>query len=123
MSVDYARGAPRYRPDAGAMRLLGTREIDLALIIGAPRQLPPPVQEALQSTRRIAVGPRVSESPMASSDVAIDTGVPGIHENGMALRMDDLPLPLRQVVTGPLSALDVIQAIERRLRSPARGGA
>ncbi|HJR41960.1 MAG TPA: hypothetical protein VJ812_07680 [Gemmatimonadaceae bacterium] len=121
MSVDYARGAPRYRPEAGAMRLLETREVDLAVVIGAPRELPTPVQETLRSTRRVAVGPRVSESALASSDVAIDTGVPGIHENGMALRMDDLPLPLRQVVSGPLSTLDVIQAIERQYRSLVRG--
>ena len=41
------------------------------------------------------VGPRASESALSASEAVIDTGVAGIHESGMALRMDDVPLRLR----------------------------
>ena len=42
----------------------------------------------------VALGPRASESPF-SITCWIDTGVAGIHERGMAIRMDGIPLPLR----------------------------
>ncbi|HJU91125.1 MAG TPA: hypothetical protein VJ672_17190 [Gemmatimonadaceae bacterium] len=116
MSVDYARGTPRYRPDVGAMQLLEMRAVDIALIVGAPLELPAPVRESLQRVRSVAVGPRVSETGLGS-EVAIDTGLPGIHEAGMAMRLDDLPLPLRQILSGPPLALDVIQSIDLRVRT------
>jgi formylmethanofuran dehydrogenase subunit B len=36
--------------------------------------------------------------------VVIDTGVAGIHEDGTAVRMDDVPLPVRAVVSGSAPA-------------------
>jgi hypothetical protein len=41
--------------------------------------------------------------------------VPGIHEAGTALRMDDVPLPLRAALEGPPAALDVVRALAQRL--------
>jgi formylmethanofuran dehydrogenase subunit B len=99
------------------MRLLDTRQLDVVLIAGSPHHLPSGMEAHLQQTRFIVIGPRVSESPLAAADIAIDTGVAGIHEGGMALRMDDVPLPLRQVLSGPISAMDTVRAIERRVRS------
>jgi hypothetical protein len=42
---------------------------------------------------------------------AIDTGLAGVHEEGMALRMDDVPVRLR----APLGASTFTQTITRAL--------
>ena len=56
------------------------------------------------------IGPRASESPLAGATALIDTGVAGIHEGGTAIRMDDVPLPLRPSIAGRRSAADVVRA-------------
>jgi len=43
--------------------------------------------------------------------VAIDTGLAGVHDGGTALRLDDVPLPLRAVVPGPPAAAAVVKAV------------
>jgi hypothetical protein len=43
--------------------------------------------------------------------VAIDTGLAGVHEAGIALRLDDVPLPVRGVVAGPPAAAAVVKAV------------
>jgi len=61
------------------------------------------------------IGPRASESALAGCGALIDTGVAGIHEGGSAIRMDDVPLPLRPSVTGPRSAADVVRGLRERV--------
>lgn len=115
MTVDFSRGFPRYRPDEGAMVLLDRREIDTMLIVGDPRaarRLP------LERTRCIVIGPRASRLEPAPH-VAIDTGVAGIHEGGTVFRMDDIPLPLRPSVPGPIATADVLRALTARLAAGA----
>jgi formylmethanofuran dehydrogenase subunit B len=97
MSVDFAPGYPSYRPHDGAAALLARGEIDGALIVGAPGLLPAAVARDLARTRVVAIGPRASLAPFGTA-VAIDTGVAGIHEDGMAFRMDDVPVRLRAVL-------------------------
>jgi formylmethanofuran dehydrogenase subunit B len=71
----------------------------------------------------ILIGPRASSAPFDTS-VAIDTGVAGIHDQGTAYRMDEVPLPLRPCLVGPRSTVDVLeslaQAVQDRLNSGAR---
>jgi formylmethanofuran dehydrogenase subunit B len=55
------------------------------------------VARDLARTRVVAIGPRASLAPFGTA-VAIDTGVAGIHEDGMAFRMDDVPVRLRAVL-------------------------
>jgi formylmethanofuran dehydrogenase subunit B len=43
--------------------------------------------------------------------VVIDSARAGIHEAGTALRMDDVPLPLRALVTGPPPARDLLATL------------
>src|SRR2546426_570261 len=99
-AVDFAPGYPCYRPHAGAAVLLGRGEIDVALLVGSPAGVPPAVAAALGQVTTIAIGPRVSAAPFRPK-VAIDTGVAGIHEGGIAFRMDDVPLPPRPALPGP----------------------
>ncbi len=101
MAVDFLRGAPRYRPEDGAAAQLARGEIDTVLVVGSPLALPDEVRARLGAAgHRIAIGPRASESPY-ETDVAIDTGIAGIHEAGTATRMDDIPLPLRPALRVP----------------------
>jgi formylmethanofuran dehydrogenase subunit B len=59
----------------------------------------------------VVIGPRASDSRLAERGVAIDTGVAGIHEGGTALRMDDVPLPLRAPLESPNTAAGVARAL------------
>jgi len=112
MAVDFARGFPRYRPhDGTASARLRHGRADVVAVVGAVAALPAESTAAIARCRSIAVGPRASESPLAGGEVAIDTAVAGIHEPGTALRMDEVPLPLRPVLAGPPPAADVVRAL------------
>jgi formylmethanofuran dehydrogenase subunit B len=52
--------------------------------------------------------------------VAIDTGVAGIHEAGVAYRMDEVPLPVDQLVPGPKAAQQVVRSIAAALAKAGR---
>ena len=118
-AVDFSRGFPRYLPDESASRLLAGGGIDLVLLAGSPATVPEPVRAALRSAQVVAIGPRVSEAS-PGYDVAVDTGIAGIHEEGTAYRMDDVPIPLRLAFSGPPSAREVLQALNARVL--ANGG-
>ncbi|HVH10190.1 MAG TPA: hypothetical protein VM736_10365, partial [Gemmatimonadales bacterium] len=120
-AVDFARGYPGYRPHRGAAELLTRREVDAALVIGAPTTLPGPVARALAPVATVLIGPHASAAPFSPA-VAVDTGAAGIHESGLAFRMDDVPLPLRPPLGGdgegdavPPSARAVVRALRERL--------
>ena len=114
LAVDFARGVPRYRPDDGAAALLARHEIDIALVLGNAATIPSAVTSALANVACAVIGPRASESTFGPR-IAIDTGVAGIHEGGMAMRMDDVPLPLRPSIAGPTDTLTTVNALARRL--------
>ena len=113
-AVDFARGYPTYRPQADAAALLGTGEVDAALVIGTPATLPLPVVAGLARIRSVAIGPRASAATFQPA-VAVDAGVAGIHEGGTAFRMDDVPLPLRPSLEAPRAALATVRALRDRL--------
>ncbi len=114
LAVDFASGVPRYRPHERAATLLERGEVDGALIAGSPLALPVRVTRGLGSVRVAVIGPRASAAPFAPA-VIVDTGVAGIHEAGMAFRMDDVPLPLAAVLPGPHAATSVLTALRARL--------
>ncbi|HEX6808835.1 MAG TPA: hypothetical protein VF118_12665 [Gemmatimonadaceae bacterium] len=108
MTVDFSRGFPRFRPDDGARALVASGAVDAVLLVGRALGIP----FAIDAVPSIAIGPAASETPC---EVAIDTGVAGIHERGTAFRMDDVPLPLRAPVPGPTVAADVVRALAQRI--------
>jgi formylmethanofuran dehydrogenase subunit B len=116
-AVDFTLGAPRYRPEEPASHLSGA--IGAALIVGAAGAVPEPVRKALAGVPVAVVGPRASEAPIAT-DVAIDTGVAGIHEGGTAYRMDDVPLPLTEALPGPISPAVVLREVAAALALAAK---
>ena len=120
-AVDFQRGYPRYRPEEHAGQLLAAGRIRTVLLAGAPAALPPAVAAGLGNAVVVAVGPRASQAPF-STRVAVDTAMAGIHEGGTAVRLDDVPLPLRPVLSGPPAAREVLRALDDRLKSRRNGG-
>ncbi|HEX6535765.1 MAG TPA: hypothetical protein VF041_14300 [Gemmatimonadaceae bacterium] len=117
IAVEFSRGAPRYRPDEGAAAWLARGDVDALLVVGDPAALASlPGADA----PRVCIGPRASTA-RPEAVVAIDTGVAGIHDGGMAFRMDDIPLPLRPSLPGPRDALGVVTALAERVRRAAAG--
>ena len=111
--VDLSRGFPVYRPhDAKAA-------IDAVVIVGDAAKVPPTVMSGLERVPLAIVGPGASRHN--SARVAIDTGVAGIHVGGTALRMDDVPLPLRPSITGHRDPVDILRAVITRLSSTDGG--
>jgi formylmethanofuran dehydrogenase subunit B len=119
VGVDYSRGYPSYLPgNRGVSRLL--RGAYAAALITGSALLEPDAQAAFAAASTIVIGPRASEAPFRTS-VAIDTGVAGIHEGGLAYRMDEVPLTLRPPLPGPLSTTDVLLGLHGALRQELRG--
>jgi formylmethanofuran dehydrogenase subunit B len=116
MSIDFSRGAPRYDPRP-LLPSLERRAYDLAIVLGSPDDLPSEMVDGFRRTTVVAIGPRVSRSSLAGAEIVLDSGVPGIHDGGMAFRLDDIPLPLRQVVVGPLSGAVLIGRLHDGVRS------
>jgi formylmethanofuran dehydrogenase subunit B len=115
-AVDFAGGAPRYRPADGAAASLSRGEIDVALVLGAPATIPEPVATGLARVPCVAIGPHASAARFRPA-VAVDTGQPGVHEAGMVMRMDDVPLPVRALIPGPPPAVDVVRRLLRLVAS------
>jgi formylmethanofuran dehydrogenase subunit B len=115
LAVDFRRGVPRYRPrDGSAGVLLERGEIDAALVVGSAQGVPSSIAGWLKTVPTMVIGPRASASAMASA-AAIDTGIAGVHEEGMALRLDDVPLPVRAVIDGFPSTTSIVQSLCERI--------
>ena len=120
MAVDFARGYPCYRPyDGNAGGRLARGEVDLVVVLGSPSLVPAELLALMAPLPCVAIGPRASQGALAGSAIVVDTGVAGIHEGSLALRMDDVPLPLRPPLDGPPQAAVVVRAIRERLRARA----
>jgi formylmethanofuran dehydrogenase subunit B len=119
MAIDFARGYPRYRPydgSAGARVPIG--EADALLVIGAASLLPEGLAASFAGLPHALIGPRASESALATGGVAvIDGGMAGIHEGGTALRMDDVSLPLRPSLAGPRETRAVVRGVRERVQA------
>jgi formylmethanofuran dehydrogenase subunit B len=111
-AIDFSRGVPRYRPfDGAAAHLAARREVDAVLVAGRVDDLPAPVSALLGTVPTVVIGPAASAARLGPRGVAIDTGLAGVHDAGTALRLDDVPLPVRAVVPGPPAAAAVVKAV------------
>jgi formylmethanofuran dehydrogenase subunit B len=116
-SVDFIRGYPSFRPEEDTASWLGSHSKATVLMAGTTRELSGEAVKALASARVVSIGPRASAAAFNAA-VAIDTGIPGIHEAGTAYRLDDVPLPLRQAVNGPPGAAAVLRALHELVFQP-----
>jgi formylmethanofuran dehydrogenase subunit B len=121
-SVDYSRGHPRYDPAQRGIERLAGDGFTAALLVGT-HAFDSDLSGVLARMSTIAIGPRASRAPFPTQ-VAIDTGIAGIHEAGTAYRSDEVPLQLRPPLDGERSAPEVLQALAAAVwaglgRSPA----
>lgn len=114
-AVDYSRGHPRYTPGERGLDRLTAGAFRAVLLAGAPA-VDGLTSKSLSGTSIVAIGPRASQASFPTK-VAIDTGVAGIHESGMAYRMDEVPLPLRPPLGGQRSAADTMTALTAAVRA------
>ena len=115
-AMDFSRGYPRYQPhDGTAGALLARDEVDAVLIVGSVSLIPAELLPLMARIPCAVVGPRATDSALAEREAVIDTGVAGIHEGGTAIRMDEVPLPLRPSVSGPPATAAVARALRDRV--------
>jgi formylmethanofuran dehydrogenase subunit B len=114
-AVDYSRGYPRYQPGARGIARLQSGALQAALVVGSP-PLTDTAGAALSSVPTVAIGPRASQAGFTTR-VAVDTGVAGIHEGGVAYRMDEVPLELRAPLSAPRVTADVLATLSEALRT------
>jgi len=99
-SVNLSRGYPRYSPgEYSANDVLARREADLCLLVGSEgvSQLSAAAREHLGRIPTIVLDYPIVESQVAPA-VRFTTAVYGVHRPGTAYRMDEVPIPLRQVL-------------------------
>lgn len=113
-AVDYSGGYPRYTPGERGLALLAEGRYAAVLIVGSP-VVDDAAASVLARISTIVIGPRASQARF-TPQVAIDTGVAGIHEDGTGYRMDEVPLSLRPPLAGPRSAADTLVALAEAIR-------
>jgi formylmethanofuran dehydrogenase subunit B len=118
-AVNLSRSYPRYNPgEYTANDMLERGEADACLLVGSEpfNDLSPRAQQALTKLPTIALDyPNIT--PPFAATVQITTAIYGIHAPGTAYRMDEVPIPLRQLVASNLPKDDeVLLAIADRLK-------
>lgn len=111
-AVDFASGVPRYRPHAE----VSTAAHDAVLLVGSFARSPFTGIEGLDGTPTIAIGPHASDGAPRHARVVIDSATAGIHSGGEAVRMDDVPIPLAALVSGPPDATLIVTTLRERLQ-------
>ena len=123
-AVGFGSGRPRFAPgeyDAG--RILGEALCDALLLVGARGPLPATLSRRPGGAPRIvALGPRLPAGA-AEPDVFIPTGLPGLSEEGEAMRADGVPVRLRAtLLTQRPAEREVLAALEQAVAA-GRGSA
>ena len=112
IAIDFGPGYPRYRPHDGTAGACFARgDVDALAIVGAPASVTSDLRVTMSGVASVVIGPRASESVFAERGIVIDTGVAGIHEDGTAVRMDEVALGLRGVLPGPRAAAPLVRAL------------
>ena len=102
-AVNLSRGYPRYNPgEFSVADLLARGEIDAALIVGADAigNFPKQAAEHLKGIPLIAIDPKESDTTK-EADVVIPVAQAAVAADGVAYRMDHVPLPVTRVVDSP----------------------
>jgi formylmethanofuran dehydrogenase subunit B len=117
LAVDFRKGFPRSQPgEFSADALLGRHEVDACVIVGSQSLecLSDAAREHLKTVPTILIDP-VDTEPSLPATVSFSSAVYGIHAAGTVYRMDDIAIPLRQVVATsyPMDAALLEQLHER----------
>ncbi len=118
-AVNFARGYPRYSPgEFTAADVLSRGEADVAVFIGCDRvnEFSAAALRHLETIPTILLDGALAE-PVWSPALRVTTATYGIHCRGTAYRMDDIPIPLQQILpTSYPTDADVLTAIRRELQ-------
>jgi formylmethanofuran dehydrogenase subunit B len=122
-AVSFAHGHPRARPgELSAEGVLARGEADAALVVrfDALSHLPPTAADHLRRIPTIVVGDHTAATA-AVARVAFATAASGVYREGIAHRMDGVPVPLR----APLASRrpgdeEVLAAIAARIAGEER---
>ena len=117
-AVNLARGYPRYNPgEYSANQLLERNEVDACLFVGSEAfgDLSPAARGVVEQLPTIALDfPNVT--PSLAATVQFTTAIYGIHAAGTVYRMDEVPIPVRQLLESDLPTdEDVLRAIAARV--------
>ena len=117
-AVNLNRGYPRYNPgEFSAADLLIREEVDACLIVGSESTDAFPAS-TLETLRRIPT--IVLDYPHAdcrfSPTVQFTTAVYGLHAKGTTYRMDEVPIPQRQVLSSSYPTDEaVLESVRKRI--------
>jgi len=114
--VDFSRGYPRYNPgEFTACDLLARGEVDAVLVLGADpaATMPGPAADHLRRVPTIVLDCRYSTTSTVAR-VHVTTAPTGIGTSGTIYRMDEVPLPVRPVLTSPYPSDESVLADIRR---------
>ncbi len=118
-SVNLSRGYPRFNPgEFSAVDQLERGEPDTCLLVGT-ETLDRFPERALAHLRRIPtiVLDYPGAAPPFTPTVRFTTAIYGLHRPGTVYRMDEVPIPLRQVLDSPLASdAEILDGILARLR-------
>jgi formylmethanofuran dehydrogenase subunit B len=117
-AVNLARGYPRYSPgEYSANELLERGEVDACLLVGSEPvvDLSPAARRTLERIPTIALDfPNVA--PAIDAAVQITTAIYGVHAPGTVYRMDEVPIPVRQLISSSYPTdQDVLRALTARV--------
>ncbi|HCP13472.1 MAG TPA: formylmethanofuran dehydrogenase subunit B, partial [Planctomycetaceae bacterium] len=117
-SVSLTRRFPRYGPgEYSAENLLAAGEPDCVVLVGGERvpRFSAAARRHLDQVPVILLDPAFAEVHVRPA-VRFRTAVYGIHRRGTAYRMDEVPIPLRQLLPSDLPSDDeILRAVRTHL--------
>ena len=125
-AVSLGCGWPRYNPgEFSANDLLEREEVDACLLVGGEtvQTLSDRARHYLDRIPTIVLASQNEQRPFVGS-VNFTTAVYGVHRSGTAYRMDEVPLPLPQLMDSELpSDCEILESLtERTTYRPGWGG-
>ncbi len=118
-SVNLGRGYPRYNPgEYTASVMLENQEADCVILVGGEgvKKMSAKAQANLRSIPTILLD-YPGRADFAEPTVRFTTAVYGVHREGIAYRMDEVPLPLKPFLHSTLPAdHDVLNVIIESIR-------
>jgi formylmethanofuran dehydrogenase subunit B len=118
-AVNLAAGFPRFNPDDYRARAVLERgEVDAALIVASDplTELPSAAASRLRAMPYVAVDWRMTPT-VEHAAVSFTTATYSIHQSGVVYRTDDVPLPVRPILTTELPFdVQILEMLEAQIR-------
>jgi len=116
-AVDFGARSPTYVAEETAAERLARGRYRAVLVVGNPAGIPSAVAAEVGRIASVVLGPRASEAAFGPR-VTIDTGAASLHEDGLVLRMDDVPIQARAALLHERTVTGVLRELVGRIASP-----